>query len=39
MHLRQEAPPLCGRDHIFFRSAFFPVKVRARAVPMCIGME
>ena len=26
MHLRQEAPPLCGRDHLFFRSAFFPVK-------------
>ena len=31
MHMRQEAPPLCGRDHMFFRSAFFPVKVRARA--------
>ncbi|KAG8462236.1 hypothetical protein KFE25_012056 [Diacronema lutheri] len=26
MHMRQEAPPLCGRDHMFFRSAFFPVK-------------
>ena len=26
MHLRQEAPPLCGRDHLFFRSAFSPVK-------------
>ena len=26
MHLRQEAPPLCGRDQLFFRSAFFPVK-------------
>lgn len=33
MHLRQEAPPLCGRDHIFFRSAFFPVKVRAHSRP------
>lgn len=30
MHLRQEAPPLCGRDHMVFRSSFFPVKVRAR---------
>ena len=26
MHLRQEAPPLCGRDQLFFRSAFFPIK-------------
>lgn len=31
MHLRQEAPPLCGREHVFFRSAFFPVKARAPA--------
>jgi len=30
MHLRQEAPPLCGRDHMFFRSSFFPVKVHTR---------
>lgn len=22
----QEAPPLCGRDQLFFRSAYFPVK-------------
>lgn len=27
MHLRQEHPPLCGRDHMAFRSAYFPVKV------------
>jgi splicing factor 3B subunit 3 len=27
MHLRQENPPLCGRDHMTFRSAYFPVKV------------
>lgn len=27
MHLRQENPPLCGRDHMAFRSAYFPVKV------------
>jgi len=26
MHMRQEAQPLCGRDQLFFRSVFFPVK-------------
>ena len=26
MHLRQEAPPLAGREHISFRSAYFPVR-------------
>ncbi|KAJ7971328.1 splicing factor 3B subunit 3-like [Quillaja saponaria] len=26
MHLRQEHTPLCGRDHMAFRSAYFPVK-------------
>ncbi|KAH7296253.1 hypothetical protein KP509_26G015800 [Ceratopteris richardii] len=26
MHLRQEHPPLCGREHVAFRSAYFPVK-------------
>ena len=26
MHLRQEAPPICGRDQLFFRSSFHPVK-------------
>ncbi|URE12489.1 Splicing factor 3B subunit [Musa troglodytarum] len=26
MHMRQEHPPLCGRDHMAFRSAYFPVK-------------
>lgn len=26
MYLRQEHPPLCGRDHLAFRSAYFPVK-------------
>ncbi|MCO5600362.1 hypothetical protein L7F22_054473 [Adiantum nelumboides] len=26
MHLRQEHPPLCGREHVGFRSAYFPVK-------------
>ena len=27
MHLRQDHPPLCGRDHMAYRSAYFPVKV------------
>jgi len=26
MHLRQENPPLCGRDHMAYRSSYFPVK-------------
>ena len=26
MHMRQEAPPLAGRDHLAYRGAFFPVK-------------
>ncbi|KAH8497167.1 hypothetical protein H0E87_019750 [Populus deltoides] len=26
MHLRQDHPPLCGRDHMSYRSAYFPVK-------------
>ncbi len=26
MHVRAEAPPLCGRDHLAYRSAYFPVK-------------
>jgi len=26
MHLRQENPPLCGRDHLAYRSSYFPVK-------------
>jgi len=26
MHLRQENTPLCGRDHLAFRSYYFPVK-------------
>jgi len=26
MHMRQENPPLCGRDHLAFRSYYFPVK-------------
>ncbi|CAK8574337.1 unnamed protein product [Lathyrus sativus] len=26
MHMRQDNPPLCGRDHMAYRSAYFPVK-------------
>jgi len=26
MHLRQEAPPLSGRDQLMFRSSYFPLK-------------
>jgi splicing factor 3B subunit 3 len=26
MHLRGVAKPLCGRDHLTYRSAYFPVK-------------
>jgi splicing factor 3B subunit 3 len=26
MHLRNEDPPLCGRDHLAFRSSYFPIK-------------
>lgn len=30
MHMRSEFPPLCGRDHLSFRSYYFPVKVSTR---------
>ena len=26
MHMRAENPPLCGRDHLSYRSYYFPVK-------------
>jgi splicing factor 3B subunit 3 len=26
MHMRNENPPLCGRDHLSFRSHYYPVK-------------
>lgn len=32
MHLRQEHPPLCGRDHMAYRSAYFPVKVQCARI-------
>jgi splicing factor 3B subunit 3 len=27
MHMRNEMPPLCGRDHLAYRSSYIPVKV------------
>ena len=27
MHMRSEFPPLCGRDHLSYRSYYYPVKV------------
>ena len=35
MHLRSENPPLCGRDHLAFRSFYFPVKV-IYLTPSCV---
>ena len=35
MHLRQEHPPLCGRDHMAYRSAYFPVKVKCSLHWIC----
>ncbi|RKP23263.1 hypothetical protein SYNPS1DRAFT_24724 [Syncephalis pseudoplumigaleata] len=26
LHMRNEAPPLCGRDHLAYRSSYIPVK-------------
>jgi hypothetical protein len=28
MHMRTELPPLCGRDHLAYRSFYFPCKVQ-----------
>ena len=33
MHVRQENNPLCGRDHLAYRSFYFPVKVRTPQPP------
>nr|CAH7759750.1 unnamed protein product [Callosobruchus chinensis] len=32
MHMRSENPPLCGRDHLSFRSYYFPVKRHANMI-------
>lgn len=31
MHMRSEHSPLCGRDHLSFRSYYYPLKVRTIA--------
>ena len=36
MYMRAENPPLCGRDHLSYRSYYFPVKVRVLAVLQCV---
>ena len=36
MHIRQEHPPLSGRDHLAYRSAYFPVRrLRTRLCRRC----
>lgn len=27
MHMRSELPPMCGRDHMSYRSSYHPIKV------------
>lgn len=27
MHMRAEMPALCGRDHLAYRSYYYPIKV------------
>ena len=50
MHLRQDHPPLAGRDHLAYRGSFVPVKdtidgdlceqfSQARADPPCRGVS
>lgn len=34
--MRSEFPPLCGRDHLSFRSYYFPVKVGIRVPSACV---
>jgi len=33
--MRQENPPLCGRDHLWYRSSFAPVKVSYQKLSKC----
>lgn len=33
MHMRSENAPLCGRDHLSFRSYYYPVKVSSTRLP------
>ncbi len=37
MHLRQENPPLCGRDHLSYRSYYTPVKVPIHSISLSIS--
>ena len=31
MHMRSELPPLCGRDHMSYRSTYYPIKVQCNS--------
>ena len=31
MHMRAELPALCGRDHLAYRSYYYPIKVKWRS--------
>nr|CAD7454647.1 unnamed protein product [Timema tahoe] len=35
MHMRSENPPLCGRDHLSFRSYYYPVKTAKYTYVYC----
>ena len=38
MHMRSELPPLCGRDHMSYRSTYYPIKVQCNnELRMSIG--
>lgn len=39
MHMRNENPPLCGRDHLSYRSYYYPVKVRTLTVSIESGIS
>lgn len=39
MHMRNESPPLCGRDHLSYRSYYYPVKVSLRHMQSIFLME
>jgi splicing factor 3B subunit 3 len=39
MHMRQDNPPLCGRDHMAYRSAYFPVKVYTKLILCCFFFQ
>lgn len=39
MHMRQEHKPLCGRDHMAYRSSYAPVKVHLNISPSVLSTE